>query len=145
MTPGILRFMDKQVKILIVEAEMPLAMQMISVLTHFNYDADAVHKGKKAMELAARERFDLIILDVELPDVPAFEICTELRQRHISYKTPIIFLSTNPTPEKIAEIKKRGGTDCLPKPFDVTEFIYKVTYYTRARRLMSQESEGIVA
>jgi DNA-binding response OmpR family regulator len=136
---------NKQTKILIVEGETPLALHMISVLSHFNCDVDWAHRGKKAMELATQKRFDLIILDIEMPDMPGLEICAELRQRHISYKTPIILLSATATPENLAEAKRRGGTDCLVKPMDVTELVYKVIYYARAQNLTGQESQGMLA
>lgn len=134
-----------QTKILIVEDEMPLAMLMVSVLTRFNCDVRAAHNGKKAMELATQNGFDLIILDIELPDTTGFEICSELKQRHISYKTPVIFISASPCQQDIDEAKKCGAVDYLPKPFDVTEFMYKVIYHARARRLMRHLPEGLTA
>jgi DNA-binding response OmpR family regulator len=137
--------MNEKAKILIVEDETPLAMLMVSVLTRFNCDVSVARNGKRAMELASEKRFDLITLDIELPDMTGFEICSELKQRHISYKTPVLFVAASPCEQDIAEAKRRGAVDYLAKPFDTTAFVNKVIYYARAQRPKRQESEGLVA
>jgi DNA-binding response OmpR family regulator len=125
--------MKDRVKILIVEDEMPLAMMMVSVLTLQNCDVQVARNGRKAMALAAEKRFDLIALDIKLPDMTGFELCSELKQRHISYKTPVIFITASTREDDIAEVKKRGAVDYLTKPFDATELIYKVIYHAKAK------------
>ena len=120
-------------RILIVEDDTPLAMLMISALTRVGFEVEAVHSGKKAMELATDRKFDLITLDIKLPDADGFEICSELKQRHISRKTPVIFISANSCPENITEGLKRGAVDYIAKPFDITDFIYRVVYHAKAR------------
>jgi len=125
--------MNKKTKVLIVEDEMSLALLMVSVLSQAGCDADMALTGKKAMEKASEKRFDLITLDVELPDTTGFEVFSELKQRHISCKTPVIFISASPCPEDMDEAKRQGAVDYIAKPFDSTELIYKVIYYARAK------------
>jgi DNA-binding response OmpR family regulator len=132
--------MKSKTKILIVEDETPLAMLMVSVLTRLNCDVSVARNGKKAMELASEKRFDLITLDIELPDTTGFVLCSEFKQRHISYKTPVIFISASPCQQDIDEAKKRGAVDYLAKPFDITAFINKVIYH--ARTVPTAKSEG---
>jgi DNA-binding response OmpR family regulator len=126
--------MDRKTKILIVEDEAALADLMVLALNRAGHEAETVNSGKRAMKLATQNRFDLITLDIKLPDTSGFEVCRELKQRHISYKTPIIFISGSHAPEDIAESKKCGAVDYIVKPFDITEFIHKVVYYARARK-----------
>jgi len=59
-------------RILIVEDDTPLAMLMISALTRVGCEVEAAHSGKKAMELATERKFDLITLDIKLPDADGF-------------------------------------------------------------------------
>ncbi len=125
--------MKGKAKILIVEDKAPLMMLMVSVLTRVGCDVQTAYMGKKAMELAAERKFDLITLDIELPDTTGFEICSDLKQWHISWKTPVIFISASPCPEDIAEAKKRGAADYITKPFDVTDFIYRVIFHAKAK------------
>jgi DNA-binding response OmpR family regulator len=79
-------------------------------------------------------------LDISLPDATGFEICSELKQRHISWKTPVIFVSASPLKEDMAEAKKLGAVDYLTKPFDVTDLIYKVIHHAKAKHQLQSQS-----
>jgi DNA-binding response OmpR family regulator len=92
------------------------------------------------MELASENQFDLIILDIGLPDGTGFEICTDLKQRHISRRTPVIFILASPCHEDITEGMKRGAVDYITKPFDATDFIYRVIYHAKAKPKSSAET-----
>jgi putative two-component system response regulator len=83
------------------------------------------------MKIAAEKRFDVITLDIKLPDITGFEICSELKQRHISRNTPIIFVSGSSSPEDIVECKNRGAVDYITKPFEITDFIYRVVQHAK--------------
>jgi DNA-binding response OmpR family regulator len=122
-----------KIKVLLVENETPLAMTMVFALTHAGLDVDAVHTGKKGIALAREQKFDLIALDAKLPDMDSFDLCSELRQRRISRKTPIIFIFPSPAPEDIAESKRRGAADYIVKPFDMTDLIYRIVLYARVK------------
>jgi DNA-binding response OmpR family regulator len=125
--------MRNKTKVLIVEDELPLAMLMVNVLTRVGCEVEAVCTGKKAMELATQKRFDLITIDIHLPDADGFQICTQLKERHISRKTPVIFISASPFEQNIVEAKKRGAVDYITKPFDTTDLVYRVIFYANAR------------
>jgi len=76
--------MSDKLKILVVEDEMPVALMMVFLLSRVGYDVTTAHNGKKGIELASATRFDVITLDMDLPDIKGFEICRELKRRHIS-------------------------------------------------------------
>jgi DNA-binding response OmpR family regulator len=118
--------MKDKVKILIVEDDMPLAMAMISVLTMMGCDVEAAHTGKKAMEKAAETKFDLITLDIKLPDTNGFELCRELKQRHISRKTPVIFISASPCEQYRLQSLKLGAVDYIEKPFNASSLVSRL-------------------
>lgn len=125
--------MKRKPKVLIVEDETPLACLMVMALTRAGYEVEAAHNGKKALEKASENKFDLITLNVVLPDTTGFVLCSELKQRHISRLTPIIFISASPCQQDIDEAKKRGAVDYIVKPFDLTELIYQVVLHTKAK------------
>jgi DNA-binding response OmpR family regulator len=123
--------MSNKMKILIVEDEMPLAMLMISVLTMMGCDVEAAHTGKKAMEKAARTKFDLITLDIQLPDATGFELCVELKQRHISRNTPVIFISASPCAEDKQQSLTLGAVDYIEKPFKIGNFVSRLLSHVK--------------
>jgi DNA-binding response OmpR family regulator len=116
----------KQTKILIVEDEMPLAMLMINVLTMVGCDVEAAHTGKKALEKAAETKFDLITLDISLPDADGFFLCKELKQRHISRNTPVIFISASPHEDHRQQSLRLGAVDYIEKPFNAGNFVSRL-------------------
>jgi DNA-binding response OmpR family regulator len=116
------RMSDKK-RILVVEDETPLACWMISVLTQIGCDVEAARTGKRAMELATENQYDLITLDIGLPDVSGFVVCVELKQRHISRHTPIVFISASSREEDRQQSLKLGAVDYIEKPFDPRNFV----------------------
>lgn len=125
--------MSNKAKILVVEDELELAFLMTLALTRVGCDVETVSTGKKAMELAAEKPFDLITLDIELPDVNGYDLCFDLKQRHISRNTPIIFVSAKRCQNDIEEGKRRGAVDYITKPFEVTDFVYRIILHARAK------------
>jgi len=95
--------MSGKKRILVIEDEMPVALMMVFLLSRVGYDVTTAHNGKKGIELASATRFDVITLDMDLPDIHGFEICHELKQRHVSRNTPIIFITGR-------HLKKIGST-----------------------------------
>jgi DNA-binding response OmpR family regulator len=137
--------MKSKTKVLIVEDEMGLALLMVNILARFNIEPTLATTGYKAMEIAKENRFDLITLDIELPDTTGFELCRQLKERHISWKTPVLFIAASPCPEDVEKAKELGAVDYLSKPFDITDFVYKVIYYGRARYAVDQGREAFTA
>ena len=129
---------DDKARILVVEDDLPLALLMVHVLTRVGFDVEMATTGKKALEKAVVIKFDLITLNVVLPDTNGFELCSELKQRHISHKTPILFISASPCQQDIDEAKRRGAVDYLTKPFDTTELIYRVVSYAKANPIRKE-------
>jgi DNA-binding response OmpR family regulator len=136
--------MRDKFKILIVEDELQLTFLMVNVLTRIGCDVDAAPTGKKAMELAAEKQFDLITLDIGLPDVSGLDLCIQLKERHISRNTPIVFVSAKPGETDIQEGMRRGAVDYITKPFEVTDFIYRIILHakTKTNYLSDFQTEG---
>ncbi len=81
--------------------------------------------GEAVSDLAGH-RFDLIILDVQLPELDGFELCTHIRNMALHPETPIIFLTGNASMENRVQSSLRGGNDFLAKPFNFLELGLKV-------------------
>jgi len=112
--------MASKPKILIVEDQIPVAMAMTSVLTIADCEIKVATTGAKAMQMAQDEIFDLITLDVDLPDMSGFEICFRLKENPF-FQTPIVFISGRPLEQDAQRGLKLGAVDYISKPFG-TEF-----------------------
>jgi len=119
-------FMTGRPKILIVENDTPLAMMMVHVLSCAGCDVMVANTGKKGMELAQENEFNLIALDMDLPDFNSFEICSDLKQRHLTRNTPIVFVSGKPCMEERQRGLELGASDYITKPFDPSNFARQI-------------------
>jgi DNA-binding response OmpR family regulator len=133
--------MAEKTKILVIEDEMPVALMMVFLLARVGYDVTTATNGKKGIELASATRFDVITLDMDLPDIKGFEICRELKRRHISRNTPIIFVTGQPHEENRQRALELGAADYIEKPFDMSDFIFRIA--THARKSQLNETASI--
>jgi len=112
-------------RILIIEDDLALAETLKTALEVENYEAALAEKGDEGFLLASRDEFDLILLDLVLPNLTGFEVCQKLRENGVM--TPLIFM----TGEKKEEIDKvlgleLGGDDYITKPFGTRELLARI-------------------
>lgn len=88
------------------------------------YEIVAVDNGKKALDRINDQFFDLIILDVMLPEIDGFSICEQIRVNQV--KTPVLFLTAKDSVQDRITGFKKGGDDYLIKPFNLEEFLLRV-------------------
>jgi DNA-binding response OmpR family regulator len=105
-------------KILIVEDDTPVEMMMTYLLTRANCETEAATTGRKALQMAQDGHFDLITLDVDLPDASGFEICRRLKENPF-FQTPIVFISGRPLEQDIQRGLELGAVDYIAKPFGI--------------------------
>lgn len=122
-------------KILIIEDEIGIANLISESLKFENYLVDNAYNGNDGLDLALINQYDLIILDIMLPDISGLDICKEIRKNQIN--TPIIMLTArNTTEDKIIGLDT-GADDYLIKPFDLDELL------ARIRALLRRGSKNI--
>jgi two-component system, OmpR family, response regulator len=126
------QFMKLNPNILIVEDDEPVAVMMVQILSQAGCNVLAVHTGKRGLELALENCFDLIALDVGLPDVSGFDICRELKQRHISRNTPVVFVSGQSDQQNMRRGLKLGAVDYIEKPFG-PEFVPRLLSHVASK------------
>ncbi|MBR6871970.1 MAG: response regulator transcription factor [Ruminococcus sp.] len=109
--------------ILIVDDDEDLTFVITDMLESYGYCVTSAASAEEAFAILGDRVFDLILLDINLPDSTGFEICRELRR--VS-DVPVIFASarTGET-DRIAGFDI-GGDDCLPKPYSMAELISRV-------------------
>lgn len=123
-------------RILIIEDNQKLANQVRRMLDEQAYQSEVVSSGHDGEALAARDSFDLIILDLMLPDHDGVQLCRNLRRRKVA--TPILMLTALSSTEDKVEGLNAGADDYVIKPFEPDEFIARV----RALLRRAQPNEG---
>ena len=115
------------IKILIVEDEKPISNLIRLSLKNVGYLCDTAYDGEKAIELIDTNVYDLILLDVMLPEVDGFELMEYIRPLGI----PVIFLTAMDKLQDRVKGLKMGAEDYIVKPFEVAELIARVEVVLR--------------
>jgi PAS domain S-box-containing protein len=79
-------------------------------------------QGQVGLDLARQHSPDLILLDLHLPDLPGWEVLSQLRLSEATADIPVVVISADATPSQIKRLLKAGALSYLTKPLDVTEF-----------------------
>ncbi|MEM7352473.1 MAG: response regulator transcription factor [Acidobacteriota bacterium] len=112
---------ERAPRILVVEDEEAIAQGLVFNLERKGYQADLALDGEIALDMTARQPYDLIVLDVQLPKVDGFEVCRRLRDD--GNFTAILILTARDQPDDIVYGLKTGADDYMVKPFDLAEFL----------------------
>lgn len=112
-----------ETRILLVEDEEHLLEAIKLNLELEGYEVQTADNGSKAIRLAQEQRFNLIILDVMLPEVDGFEVCQTIRVTDTD--TPILFLTAKDTSQDRVNGLKLGADDYLAKPFNLEELLLR--------------------
>ncbi len=121
-------------RILVVEDERHLAIVLRRVLTEEHYQVDLAYDGPSGYELAAKNVYDLVILDLMLPGMDGLEICKQLRAQQIS--VPILMLTARGAVEDRVAGLRVGGDDYVIKPFAMEELLARVQALLRRASAM---------
>jgi two-component system, OmpR family, alkaline phosphatase synthesis response regulator PhoP len=127
-------------KVFLVEDEPGLVLTLTDRLRSEGYQVDHSADGSSALERAATETFDVILLDVMLPGASGFDIVRDLRNRGVM--TPIIMLTARgQVADKVVGLKL-GADDYVAKPFDMMELVARIEAQIRRAATATQTVTG---
>jgi two-component system response regulator RegX3 len=118
-------------RILVVEDEVAIADAIRFGLANEGWRVDVLHDGQAAAD-ADHESFDLVLLDLNLPRVPGYEVCRRIRQRSV---VPIIMLTARTGEADLVLGLELGADDYVAKPFSMPELVSRVRANLRRREL----------
>ena len=121
-------------KILLVEDEVNVVSFIKKGLTEEDFEVSVALDGNSGVRMDLSSDYDLIILDIMLPDKNGIEVCKELRNNQI--QVPILFLTALNTADNIALGLNSGADDYLAKPFKFIELV------ARIKALLRRASQG---
>ncbi len=106
-------------KILLLEDDLILSEVIVEHLEYYNYTVTPIYNGIEAENLLFEERFDLLLLDVNVPLLNGFELLKSLRDS--GNETPAIFITSMNSSKDVLEGFELGANDYLKKPFEMVE------------------------
>jgi DNA-binding response OmpR family regulator len=118
-------------RILVVEDNHRLSSSLQMNLEHEGYSVDVAYDGQEGQDLAELTPYDLIILDILLPEKDGLEVCRELRRRRIH--TPILLLTARDSIDDRVKGLDCGADDYLVKPFAMRELLARLRALLRRK------------
>ncbi len=129
-------------KILYVEDDENLSFVTKDNLEEEGFEINHYADGREAFKNFKKEKYDLCLLDVMLPELDGFSLAEKIREQN--QQIPIIFLTAkNLQDDKIAGLKI-GGDDYITKPFDMQELTLRIKVFLRRKKLNEQDENAEV-
>ena len=129
--------------ILLVEDDQQLSSDIKAQLVGEGLNVEAVYDGLLAEKLIVRQKFDCIILDVNIPGKSGYEVCKSIRQQNI--KTPVIILTAFGEIDDKLEGFNCGADDYLTKPFYFKELLARIKVFLRRQENNDEQQHIIIA
>jgi DNA-binding response OmpR family regulator len=131
-------------RILVVEDDPSIRMGLEDTLIAKGYEVEVVGRGSEGAERAIEGRFDLVVLDVMLPDIDGFEVCRRIRaSRGPARSLPVIILSARGAELDRVRGLELGADDYVTKPFSLMELLARVASVLRRVRGDASEPVGL--
>jgi len=128
-------------KILVVEDEQRLREGLVDLLSAADHEVTAVGDGKTAVEIGVAETFELVLLDLMLPQIDGIEVCRRLRQARPHL--PILMLTARGSEDDKVAGFAAGADDYVTKPFGIRELLARVEAFERRASAAPAEPEII--
>jgi two-component system OmpR family response regulator len=122
-------------RLLVVDDEEGIRSMLTMALEFLGYSVTSTATGRQALEAVSRQSPDLVLLDVNLPDISGFDVCRTLRERGVG--VPVLFLTGLGRVDDRVRGLDLGGDDFLTKPFELKEVA------ARVRALLRRTAGGL--
>src|SRR6056297_1085641 len=117
---------NKPGKILVIDDDTYILDMIKNILEREGYQTQGVQSGKKALEVVKSSQPDLILLDINLPDMDGFKICKKIKSVEKSREVPVIFITGDSSRNSIQKSFEAGGADYVSKPFVIEEVLARI-------------------
>ena len=132
---------NSKFRILIVD-DTPKNLQILAnILTGQGYSFEYATNGKAALEWMEETAFDLVLLDIMMPDMDGYEVCAHLKKGPLTKDIPIIFLTAKTETESIVKGFEMGASDYVIKPFNKNELLARISTHLSLRQTQEEIKE----
>ena len=134
--------MQKRFNILIVD-DVPKNIQIIaSLLGDEEYNISYATNGRQALEQVVENSFDLVLLDIMMPEMNGYEVCKEIKKIRFANEIPIIFITAKTDEDSLLEAFQAGGQDYVTKPFKAPELMARIKTHLKLKEF--EDSQQVV-
>ena len=127
-------------RILVVDDDAAIRDVVSYTFTHEGFEVDAAVDGAVAVEMLAESSYDVVILDLMLPQLSGIDVCRKLREQGDT--TPIVMLTAKDSELDLVVGLEVGADDYVPKPFSRAELVSRVRALLRRREYDRAEGDG---
>ncbi len=125
-------------KILVVDDD-PI---MLSLFKRYyptdTYELDCITSGNEALvKINSSKKYDLVLLDIMLPDINGYEVCKKIRENFVLFELPIIIITARSSTNDVVESFKSGANDYISKPIERNELILRTQTQVKLKRLIT--------
>lgn len=120
-----------QAKILLVEDDRTNASLGEATLKQYGHDVTIIHEGNLCVETLLQDTYDVVLLDIVLPDCSGYYLLQTIRQDEKLQHIPVIAMTGLDDYESITQAYEVGATDCIIKPFDWIVLAHRVQYIAK--------------
>jgi len=116
----------KPKRILVVDDE-PRVREMIEFrLRQYGFEVIQAANGREALAVASKEQPDLVLLDVMMPELDGFQVCSRLKQHEATQHIPVVMLTAKAEAKDVTRAFNSGAADYVVKPYDPVVLQQKV-------------------
>ncbi len=128
-------------QLLLVEDELEIQRFLKQSLTDAGYEVDTAKDGRAAAQLASGKKYDVLIVDLGLPDQDGIDLILQLRRSGVS--SPVLILSARRSVDDRVKGLEQGGDDYLTKPFALAELLARLRNLLRRNLAASEEASRL--
>jgi len=134
--------MARRFSILIVD-DAPKNIQVVAnILGDEKYDISYATNGRRALELISENDFDMLLLDVMMPEMDGYEVCRKIKKNNFHNDMPVIFITAKTDKESLVEAFDAGAQDYITKPFNSAELVVRVETHLKLKAF--EDSQQVV-
>lgn len=125
-----------RIKILVVDDELIVRESLIGWLKKSGYDVVGAESGRKALEMLKEKDYDLIFLDIKMPDMGGIEVLDHIKANYP--QTMVVMITAYGSVETAVEAMKRGANDYLMKPFEPEQLVLPVEKLLQQKKIIDE-------
>jgi two-component system KDP operon response regulator KdpE len=131
-----------QGKVLLVDDDASIRRALHTTLTALGFEIEEASSGEQAVSFVRTERYDAVLLDINMPGAGGIAVCRTLRQ--LAEELPILMLTVRDSADDKIDALDAGADDFITKPFHVGELVARVRSAVRRSRVAQGDSETVI-